>query len=244
MATCYSYFTVYRTGSWKNFDGFRIFLKEKIANGNYKPTDVLCNLEEPSSTLPFYNEHYSGDDFYDEILSIVDEYRKVLAPNCTDEAELEELFSIFIVLEQQTNTSGDGIYRCGYKFFNEEDYFDFSYDSDDEDYIDKWDEFKETKMNDDIMYIYKDNLMSDYDESSLDDDDDSGDDDEGTETPAPSGKSPTQPSDRTCSACGHALKPTSKFCPGCGVKQAVVCGNCGKVPREGAKFCAGCGKKL
>ena len=62
--------------------------------------------------------------------------------------------------------------------------------------------------------------------------------------PAPAGKAPAQQSGRTCSACGHALKPTSKFCPGCGVKQAAVCGNCGKQAREGAKFCAGCGNKL
>ena len=62
--------------------------------------------------------------------------------------------------------------------------------------------------------------------------------------PATADKAPAQQSGRTCSACGHALKPTSKFCPSCGVKQVVVCGNCGKVPREGAKFCAGCGNKL
>ena len=61
----------------------------------------------------------------------------------------------------------------------------------------------------------------------------------------PAGKSPTQPSGRTCSACGHALRPTAKFCPSCGMKQVVVCGKCGAEPKKAdSKFCHKCGSKL
>ena len=63
--------------------------------------------------------------------------------------------------------------------------------------------------------------------------------------PAPTDKAPAQQSGRTCSACGHALRPTAKFCPSCGVKQAVVCANCGAEPKKAeAKFCHKCGNKL
>lgn len=76
---------------------------------------------------------------------------------------------------------------------------------------------------------------------------------------------PTRSTARSCPSCGGALKPTSKFCPVCGVPVvaqpqagvaapppmpppplppplAPVCPSCGKEGRVGSKFCRGCGR--
>ena len=49
-----------------------------------------------------------------------------------------------------------------------------------------------------------------------------------------------------CPACGAALPPGARFCPGCGRPAASgVCPVCGAAPTvEGAKFCAECGAPL
>lgn len=48
----------------------------------------------------------------------------------------------------------------------------------------------------------------------------------------------------SCSGCGTALKPGTKFCMNCGLPvtaQAPACRRCGKTIAAGVKFCTGCG---
>ena len=44
-----------------------------------------------------------------------------------------------------------------------------------------------------------------------------------------------------CSACGHALPESAKFCPECGLAMAPRCASCGVELPPAAKFCAECG---
>jgi hypothetical protein len=53
----------------------------------------------------------------------------------------------------------------------------------------------------------------------------------------------------TCSSCGAANIPDTKFCVSCGAafiaaSKANTCGSCGAVAEEGVNFCACCGTKL
>lgn len=73
--------------------------------------------------------------------------------------------------------------------------------------------------------------------------------------PAPAPPPPAVSPRVACTACAAELKPTSKFCPGCGKPVAAVsavvspitpaaalCAHCGEPRRPGATFCRSCGK--
>ncbi len=71
---------------------------------------------------------------------------------------------------------------------------------------------------------------------------------------------------KTCSACGKAIKPSAKFCGGCGATvgeeaptsvakprsktiqastpSAAVCPSCGKIIKPGASYCGDCGARF
>ncbi len=44
-----------------------------------------------------------------------------------------------------------------------------------------------------------------------------------------------------CRACGRALEPDSRFCPGCGTPVDLACRSCGAAIALDARFCARCG---
>ena len=51
---------------------------------------------------------------------------------------------------------------------------------------------------------------------------------------------------RTCTACGHANRPTANFCEYCGgrLPATVNCGQCGEECDNGQRFCHACGNQL
>ncbi|HUZ33025.1 MAG TPA: adenylate/guanylate cyclase domain-containing protein [Xanthobacteraceae bacterium] len=49
---------------------------------------------------------------------------------------------------------------------------------------------------------------------------------------------------KTCSNCGKDIPADSRFCPACGVPQALACAACGHVNAANSRFCAQCGGKL
>jgi class 3 adenylate cyclase/tetratricopeptide (TPR) repeat protein len=51
-------------------------------------------------------------------------------------------------------------------------------------------------------------------------------------------------STKTCANCGKDIPGDSRFCPACGVPQALACAACSHVNAAGSRFCAQCGGKL
>src|SRR5579863_9097609 len=49
---------------------------------------------------------------------------------------------------------------------------------------------------------------------------------------------------KTCANCGKDIPGDSRFCPACGVPQALACAACSHVNAAGSRFCAQCGGKL
>ncbi|MDE1971898.1 MAG: zinc ribbon domain-containing protein [Hyphomicrobiales bacterium] len=49
---------------------------------------------------------------------------------------------------------------------------------------------------------------------------------------------------KPCANCGKDIPGDSRFCPACGVAQALSCAACGHVNGAGSRFCAQCGSKL
>ena len=48
-----------------------------------------------------------------------------------------------------------------------------------------------------------------------------------------------------CPVCGRAVRPSARFCDGCGAALVVVtCPKCGRKLRPGSKFCDGCGASI
>ncbi len=49
---------------------------------------------------------------------------------------------------------------------------------------------------------------------------------------------------KPCANCGKDIPADSRFCPACGVPQAVACAACGHANAASSRFCAQCGGKL